>query len=79
VSWLVQNDVNGGRSALNFSEWNKQQDAIGDIAEAISSGSMPPFYYTLMHPKAKLSKSDQRKLIAGLEATLASSPPARSG
>src|SRR5581483_2821093 len=26
ISWLVQRDVDGGRSALNFSEWNKPQD-----------------------------------------------------
>jgi hypothetical protein len=25
-SWLAYNDVTGGRSALNFSEWNRPQD-----------------------------------------------------
>lgn len=75
VSWLVQRDVAGGRAALNFSEWNKPQDGAGDISEAISSGSMPPWFYPLMHPKANLSKSDQQRLIAGLAATLRNSPP----
>src|SRR6478735_10619944 len=31
VSWLIQRDVDGGRAALNFSEWNKPQDGAGDI------------------------------------------------
>ena len=75
VSWLVQRDVDGGRSALNFSEWNKPQDGAGDIGEAISGGSMPPWFYPLMHPIANLSKADQERLIAGLAATLRSSPP----
>ena len=43
MSWLVQRDVDGGRAALNFSEWDKPQDAgIDDITETIRSGSMPP-------------------------------------
>ena len=79
VSWLTQRDVDGGRAALNFSEWNRPQDGAGDIAEAISGGSMPPWFYPLMHPKAKLSQGDQQKLIAGLAATFANSPPKGGG
>ena len=79
VSWLVQRDVNGGRSALNFSEWDKPQDGAGDVAEAISGGSMPPWFYPLMHPNAKLSQADQQKLIAGLAATFRNSPPKGGG
>jgi hypothetical protein len=75
VSWLVQRDVDGGRAALNFSEWNKPQDGAGDIAEAISSGSMPPWFYPLMHSNANLSASDQQRLIVGMAATLRNSPP----
>ena len=79
VSWLTQRDVEGGRSALNFSEWNKPQDGAGDLADAISGGSMPPWFYTLMHPKAKLSQADEQRLIAGLAATLKNSPPVGGG
>jgi mono/diheme cytochrome c family protein len=79
VSWLVQSDVVGGRAALNFSEWNKPQDGAGDISEAISSGSMPPWFYPLIHPKASLSQADQQRLIAGLAATLRNSPPPGTG
>jgi hypothetical protein len=79
VSWLVQRDVDGGRAALNFSEWNKPQDGAGDVTEAISSGSMPPWFYPLLHPKANLSTTDQQRLIAGLAATFRNSPPKGGG
>jgi len=79
VSWLVQRDVDGGRSALNFSEWNLPQDGAGDAAEAVAGGSMPPWYYTIMHPKAKLSGADRQALAAGLAATLRSSAPPGGG
>ena len=79
VSWLIQRDVDGGRGALNFTEWNKPQDGAGDAIEAIQSGSMPPWYYTIQHPKANLSSSDQQKLMAGLAATFRNSPPIGGG
>jgi hypothetical protein len=80
VSWLVQRDVDGGRSQFNFSEWNKPQDvSVGDAVDAISSGSMPPWFYTLAHPNAGLSSSEKAALVAGLQATFATSPPKAGG
>ena len=70
VSWLTQRDVDSGRSTLNFSEWNKPQDGKGDIVEAARGGGMPPWYYTPLHPRAKLSAADTDKLVAGLIRTL---------
>jgi hypothetical protein len=79
-SWLIQRDVSEGRSQFNFSEWAKPQDvSAGDLAEAIDSGSMPPWYYRLMHPNAGLSSSEKATLIKGLQATLAASPPKGGG
>jgi hypothetical protein len=79
-SWLVQRDVDGGRGQFNFSEWNKPQDVgVGDLVDAIRGGSMPPWYYTLMHGNASLSSAEKDQLIRGLEATLAASPPIRGG
>ena len=70
-SWLIQRDVDGGRSQFNFSEWNKPQDAsAGDMVDAIRGGSMPPWYYTLMHPNAKLTALEQTTLIQGLQASI---------
>jgi hypothetical protein len=79
VSWLVQRDVDGGRAALNFSEWSRPQDGAGDAAEAVAGGSMPPWYYVLMHPNAKLSSAERQVLVDGLLATLRVSPPRGGG
>ncbi len=50
-SWLTQHDVEEGRAALNFSEWDRPQET-DEVTEAIREGSMPPWYYRLLHPAA---------------------------
>lgn len=65
VSWLVQNDVNGGRRHLNFSEWDKPQRHAKDIGEMVKSGDMPPWFYLPMHPRAKLTEAEKQALIEG--------------
>jgi mono/diheme cytochrome c family protein len=80
ISWLVQGHVDGGRSALNFSTWDKPQDtSTSDIVDAIRSGSMPTWDYKLLHPSANLSSTQKAALITGLAATLAASPPIGGG
>ena len=78
-SWLVQRDVDGGRAALNFSTWTTPQDGAGDAAEAVADGSMPPWFYVLLHPNAKLSAAEKQALADGLAATLRNSPPVGGG
>jgi mono/diheme cytochrome c family protein len=68
VSWLVQRDVDEGREKLNFSEWQRRQEA-DEAAETVREGSMPPWAYTLTHPEARLSDADIAALEAGLVAT----------
>jgi hypothetical protein len=75
ASWLIYRDVVGGRGSLNFSEWNLPQDGAGDAVETIRSGSMPPWFYLPLHPKAALSKAEKNTLMAGLAATFRNSPP----
>ena len=80
ASWLVQRDVDSGRNSFNFSEWNRPQDVgAGDLVEAIQGGSMPPWFYTLLHSNASLSAAEKDALIRGLQATLAASPPKGGG
>ena len=77
-SWLIYQDVVGGRETLNVSEWQRAQDvSAGDIAETVRGGSMPPWYYRLLHPKSRLSTAERDRLARGLEKTLANSPPGR--
>jgi hypothetical protein len=82
ASWLVQNDVEGGRSALNFSEWDRPQgEGAGEIVDVVQEGEMPPSYYAWMpnHRDARLSDSEKAAFVRGLEATLRASPPIGGG
>lgn len=87
VSWVVANHVAEGRSVLNFSdiagtianggesgergEGNSTGEIIEHSAETINEGEMPPAYYLLTHPDAKLSAADKATLITGIKEALA--------
>jgi hypothetical protein len=75
ASWLVQRDVDGGRSRLNFSEWNTPQPSVDEVVRAIRSGHMPPLQYKVVHAPARLSQSQRNALARGIEATYRSDPP----
>lgn len=66
ISWLVQKDVEDGRSALNLSTG---QGDPGELVEAIREGSMPPWQYKPLHPGGRLSAQEKQDLISGLQAT----------
>lgn len=75
VSWWITRHVNGGRAALNFSEWGSHQgEGAGDAAETVRDGSMPPAYYTWfgLHSAAHLTKAQRAELANGLVKTLGS-------
>ena len=78
MSWLIQRDVDEGREALNFSEWDRPQ-RTEEVAEVIREGAMPPFTYRILHSGARLSDAEKARLIAGLEATFRASPPIEAG
>ena len=65
MSWLVQDDVDEGRDALNFSEWDRRQDA-DDLVESVVEGSMPPRPYGLLHPSSRLSGAERELLLSAL-------------
>jgi len=70
VSWLVQYDVQEGREHFNVSMWGIQKKNKGDEAkEEFEEGEMPPWFYLLPHPEAKLSDSEAKALSKGLFAT----------
>ncbi|MEZ4989911.1 MAG: heme-binding domain-containing protein [Saprospiraceae bacterium] len=77
VSLLVRHDVLEGRDELNFSEWQDAYDKrrklrkLKEVGEVIEEGEMPLGIYTLMHPGAKLSESDQEMLIEWAKETSA--------
>lgn len=69
VSWLMQRDVDEGREHLNYSEWNRPQEG-GEVAESVREGSMPPRFYLLTHPDARLTDAEIAALAAGFTATI---------
>jgi len=70
VSWLIQHDVEEGRSRLNFTEWNQPQRGVDNAARQVQRGAMPPSYYGIMHPTANLTPDEKQALIQGLQASL---------
>ncbi len=70
MSWLVQKDVDEGRSRLNFSEWTRPQQDADDAAEVVREGTMPLKQYLILHPEARLSAAEREALANGLEATI---------
>lgn len=70
ASWLIQSDVDEGRQHFNASMWGQQKMNRGpDAADEVRLGEMPPWYFVLGHPEAKLSESQRATLAQGLEAT----------
>jgi len=70
VSWLLQRDVNGGRSHLNFTEWDHPQRHAKDVADEVGPGDMPPWFYLPMHPAARLNDSEKQALMDGAAKSL---------
>lgn len=40
-----------------------------DVADLVRSGEMPPWYFVLLHPNAKLTDAEKEALIQGLQAS----------
>jgi len=66
ASWLVQWDVDRGRSVFNFSEWDTKSYHAESLVGVIQSGKMPPPQYLIMHPEARLSQDEKDAFIQGL-------------
>jgi len=69
VGWFLRSHIRGGRMKVNFSTWGqytaKQQNhKLEECVEVIKEKRMPLKSYTWLHPKSKLSKSDEDILIA---------------
>jgi ABC-2 type transport system permease protein len=76
LSWAVQYQVDAGRAALNFSEWDRPQ-AVGAARAATTTqaGTMPPGWMTAVVPSLNLSDAERAELVRGLLATLNGVPP----
>jgi hypothetical protein len=70
ASWLIKFDVVEGRSAFNFSEWDKRPGELDEMVREIQRGGMPPLQYTLFHPDARLNDQQKQALIDALTSSL---------
>ena len=76
ISWLTTRDVDEGRSKLNFSEWQRPQEAdLQEVIDAIRSKEMPPVQYRLIHADARLTDTERQQLEAGITESWKSDPP----
>ena len=72
VSWMVQHDVEEGRTKLNVSNWGQSENEADEAAETMQEGEMPPPIFLMVHPEARLSTTEQQVLIRGLLTTFGS-------
>lgn len=68
VSWLVQRDVDEGREELNYSEWRGATKASKKSGEEMREGEMPPWFYVVLHPEARLTPAEKEALARDLSA-----------
>ncbi|MFN8512258.1 MAG: heme-binding domain-containing protein [Chloroflexia bacterium] len=69
ASWYVQRHVEEGREKLNFSEFGIGAQETSESDQVVRFGTMPPGYYTPLHPPARLSDAERDELVRGLQAT----------
>lgn len=71
ASWWVTANVEAGRDAFNVSEAALTRERVATAIDEISSGRMPPSYYTMTKFSARLSDEESARLIEGLERSMA--------
>ena len=70
VSWYVINDVNTGRSHVNFQDWEAQvnekegKEHLGLTCKLIRDGKMPPADYRVMHKGTDVSPEETNAICA---------------
>lgn len=68
VHQLIDSDIREGREHLDlthdfpFGGHGKPREDLDAIRDSIKDGSMPPWYYRLLHGEARLSE-DERRII----------------
>ena len=66
-SWIVARHVEEGRAVFDVSRPGIGE--AGEAGETVREGEMPPWYYTLLHPEARLTDEEKDALAAGLDRT----------
>jgi heme-binding protein len=63
---MIRNHVLEGQRRLNFSVWGDyaydpgtEAQKLNEIAKFATNGKMPPWYYTMTHPGARLTRTER--------------------
>ena len=67
LSWWIQSHVREGTEELNFSRWlsysaRQRRAKLDSICGLISTGRMPPWSYTMLHPEARLTAKGKKSV-----------------
>jgi peptidoglycan/xylan/chitin deacetylase (PgdA/CDA1 family) len=73
-SWLLRWDIDRGRDAYNYSDWDNYPTSADIIARDLLADKMPPWQFLLMHPEARLSAAEKQQFIDGLRKSFATVP-----
>ena len=68
VSWVLQHSVSNGLDAMNYSDWEGVD--LDYLIELVTKEQMPPGYYLILHPEARLSSVEESQLIYGMIETV---------
>ena len=68
ASWYVDNHIKEAKSHLNFSKWRRmdyrdKRANLSRIVTELNEDKMPLASYTIMHPEAKLTEDEKKKII----------------
>jgi|ERR1700722_6535810 len=72
MSWSVVGHVNDARTAMDFSQWPHDDAARARkrwqrIRDAVEAEEMPLRSYTLIHPEARLTAEQRKRLVQWAE------------
>ena len=68
-SWVLEHDVEVGRSVFNVSDWTRPYPLAEEAGAAVLCRDMPPRSYWIMHREAQLTAAEIEELARGLDAT----------
>lgn len=66
--WGAARNNEGGEEGER-EEGGREGGEGDDVASLVRSGEMPPWYFVLLHPNAKLTDAEKEALIEGLQAS----------
>src|SRR5215211_4587921 len=67
ASWFLKKHVDEGRREVSFSDWasyskRKRERKLHEMCAQVEAGEMPLTSYLPLHPEAKLSDEDKRRI-----------------